>query len=1288
MATRRIFTHRRMRGQAALMNVGAIGSGARPVKLEVLRSGSAPNEARADLGPASAAAYGVIRDGNQPYGVYLRWQVDPAVGLPSEPFKVWRRPAIPLLAYEEIPVRAFAGPFATYYVLPRDMIGIEVTVLSHGGAVSCIVMGLANGIEIDNVVTMGTLAVPAGGLRVTEISAPRIELLAIAGVPDATVTLRGIALDDADKISNWTLLETVGLPVDEGEFADLAPQRHGVKQGLAGAETDALSAAVDRFRRGVNPLGWHPAFPTGEGAPLWELPRPEDLVNDAHRQLLPMVHDAMARPAAQQVTLTRRFDINPPQHLSGAAMPGEEGAAEVSPIKLLQTVVGTDPMQAVALGFGTGYAYEDLPPISLSDRMMFGDDSRSDWDFMVTGLWDRGLTGEDEPVELAVILPRPARVVPPPPPVDTRLHFLAHQRPAAADQPWVISTRTSWERLPLGGIAPVASFASARAHPGETFAQALMQRRPGAKGFTFIGNNENCKDPEYPRQSASDGNLPIPLSPGSVAVTYAIATQNIFGVWSPWVSQPFAASEPPVETVNIVAARLEPVDPGGGASACPAMLEVEFVVDWRVRTVARIEWRGKLFAAATRHHPPPAPSGTGVQRSLIGPAEGLAVTFAGDVPSVSLPGGQIDSLDKDGRQVVVPSAASQGDARRYRMRVPGFVLDFGGTAHIGLALGGRVTERATGRTGSFGPTAKVAYASDPRALPTMPLPNVPLASLPDAAGQSHVVLEWGAVPAAAGYVLYESSETKILASRNLAEAAPGTALYKRLERIKTEFRNNPERRDFTRVNRDLLTVNKLDVALPRGSQMIHLWVVLPVSHGGIEAPWPSVAAASDALIAYVAPRVAEPAPPTIEARRIETGAGFAAALRIGTRPTGGARPTRIDLYATASNDAARTLDSMGFPIASLTASAEDWTVVTDSANGAAWITAVTGTHRPAGSWNQRWYRAVAWSDDDLPRGVRGGRGRPSPAVPMLIPPDGPPVLGAPVVIWPAGGAPGDILLTFLADAPVGDTVVGPHFLFAEVRLGGEAEAHFLTGRDPADPATHYGRPLPLSQIATGAPAGSTDLMRDPAGAGRTYRLLVRRPAAMPGGSVTLRLTDPLGRTSERSVALQPGSIVPLPDLSPIDRFAISGRGTFFSFSTDADLDAGLAYVLRVRLTPRAGTGGTLGSVTFPGGIRNFRREKDFVRENGTMYLDDLLDPGAGLRLQFRLVRGVWTFEGDPAAVPAADALTVPSGVQFAMGRQEIGARTHFTIIARSALSRVHVRLTAPDGRHVDSRWEG
>src|SRR5690606_8880523 len=107
----------------------------------------------------------------------------------------------------------------------------------------------------------------------------------------------------------------------------------------------------------------------------------------------------------------------------------------------------------------------------------------SDWDYMVTGLWARGLDGHSEPREYAALIPRPRKVLPPPAPGDLALDFLAHHQPDAPDLPWKASTRLSWERLPFDNISAVASFVAAR-HDTAVAGPAtpLLERRLSGTG--------------------------------------------------------------------------------------------------------------------------------------------------------------------------------------------------------------------------------------------------------------------------------------------------------------------------------------------------------------------------------------------------------------------------------------------------------------------------------------------------------------------------------------------------------------------------------------------------------------------------------------------------------------------------------------------------------------------------------------------------------------------------------------------------------------------------------------
>ena len=93
-----------------------------------------------------------------------------------------------------------------------------------------------------------------------------------------------------------------------------------------------------------------------------------------------------------------------------------------------------------------------------------------------------------------------------------------------------------------------------------------------------------------------------------------------------------------------------------------------------------------------------------------------------------------------------------------------------------------------------------------------------------------------ALPGAAGYVVYTSNEFTLLDRTGQPRAAPDATLSQRLVAMQAAFDADPDRNAFTRVNDTLLTATSLDVAIPRGSQAIHAWIVLPVSAGGTEAP--------------------------------------------------------------------------------------------------------------------------------------------------------------------------------------------------------------------------------------------------------------------------------------------------------------------------------------------------------------------------------------------------------------------------------------------------------------------
>jgi hypothetical protein len=790
-------------------------------------------------------------------------------------------------------------------------------------------------------------------------------------------------------------------------------------------------------------------------------------------------------------------------------------SSRVAPLPTMWLGAGSDPFLSLVLGFGTAYpASRELGPAGPGAH-----------DYMITAHWARGLDGGSPPLDYAAIIPAPGAAAPPAPPANMVCQHIGFLRPPARDGDWRLSNRISWDRPPDFQLFRNASFALARAGISPPQAsQPLVDKRVSG-GFRPIAINRattNPPDPEPHRLHAIDKEIPIPSSPGMRSAKYGAAVQDIYGQWTPWVSVADTASQPDPEEVRIVNARMTTTVPGSGAS-CPATLEIEFLWDWRVRTPQTIRFAGRLYAAADHGSPPPSlvvPGG--LDRSVGGGGALLAVTFLGDTPSA--PGATVVGLNEGGDQQVAFGPAQGDESRRYRLTLAGLSLDFALSGHIGLALWAQCTERIPpARTSAWSTNPLVIATSDPRP-PVVPVDHVTLASLPDAGGQCHARISWAVQPNAIGYFVYESDETQLLDARGLPQPLPSQTLDDRLLVIEQAFTAAPAalRRNFTRLNSTPVKDGSIDVALPKGSTAIHVYVVLGSSAGQIESDWPGGPDAKDSLIAVAAPRVMNPAPPTLEVQRYldqtSTPPVFKARLQITTRP--GPRAAKIDLHRVRVDDAAADLDTMGPPIARLVSSGGGFTVnrITDPRYGS-YIQSAQGTDAPSGSWRRVWYRATAWTDRDDTRGGLAGRSPASTAAWVVIPPpDGPEVsklsLGS-------GPTPPDVVVQWTSAAPLARTPLGAHVVTVRAALAGAPlKTDPLLSVDAA-----------LDRLPSAPPASGSGVWIFAKAAGLvTYRALIRRAAVTDPVRCAVRITDPLGRTGEALADIPGGPVNPAPDL--------------------------------------------------------------------------------------------------------------------------------------------------------------
>ena len=1072
----------------------------------------------------------------------LRWMLNATMGMPTEPFGIWARPHTAKPPWEPLLITerqlAFAGSsvMITWTNGAMSRVSLDVQALSGG-----YIFAFSGGPLLSNICTF--TAFDAGSSTV-ELAAPVIDGLLVP--PGVGVTqVRGILPAFLVSSAGWTLIELVGLPVKQADWSGIGKQ--GEPQGMTGSLTDAQTAAVRRLERGAPPVGWSPLLAAGYPAPPWSAPSFPALVQEVNTCLLDQLR-AIVRdfPADQQAAQVVSVPVPPPTNSSGCQMNANPSTSTLTPLPMMLMAASVDPFLSLVLGFGTAYSGQEDPSV-------FGDD------FMVTAHWEKGLDGASAPLDYAAVIPAPGSAILPGPPANMAGQELGALRPLARDGDWRDSVRVSWDRPPSLQLLRAASFAAARVGVSPSAAaQPLMDPRPSG-GYRPIGVNQTTcpRDPEFFRLNVIDRELAIPANPGSLTVKYGAAIQDIYGQWTPWVTVDQALAQPDLEPVPIVRADLTPAAPASG-SVCPATLELEFLWDWRIRSPTQITFAGLMYPAASHGSPPPSLTiPAGLDRSLAGGGAPLVVTFVGDVPSA--PGATITALCENGDEAGGFGAPQGDDTRRYRLGLSGLALDFASTGFIGVAIWARGQELvAPQRLTAWSGQPKVVSTGDPRP-PVVTAQCVKLGSLPDATGSSHVQISWATQPNVAGYFLYEATEASLLHAYGLPEPAQSATLDQRLGVLTAAFCANPLRRPFTRLNSTALQAASTDIALPRGSAGIHLYVVLGISSGQVESCWPSGATPDKSLIAVAAPYITSPAEPMIEVQRLfdstASPPAYTASILVTTRP--GPRPVRVDLHRVRVDDAARELDTMGPPVARVAASGAGWTVTqtSDPVYGP-YIATVQGTDAPPGSWRRVWYRATAWTAADDTRGALAGRSAASNAAWVVLPPTDGPVLSA----LQLGGGPGpaDVVLQWACASPVAPTPLGPHLIAARARVtGAPAQATpllcldgTLDGLGDAEPATGSGVWI----------AGTSSGLS-------TYRAIIRRAAVTDRVDFAVRITDPVGRTGAQLLTIASGPADPAPDLAGLAMRTVPGAPprivlTFTSTSpVVAPLDG--PYALRI-----------------------------------------------------------------------------------------------------------------------------
>lgn len=1076
--------------------------------------------------------------------VQLRWLLAPDRGYPTEPFTVWRRPAMPAQGEVPVPVTTLNFLGMRVFNFDRPRVFVRAGILCSGNET---LIAFAGAPFASSIVAVRNLT---SGFHSESLSAPAIQCFVLSA--GATlVSITGLDHQAADD-PQWKPIEIVGLPVDPGAGGGFASM---TKQGFVTALGDPRAAALDRFQRGAPFYGWQGQITPVVAAPPWQLADPN--------AMLKVMDVSMLEP------LRKMIENNPPnaqgEFVVDHMLPlvgggGDPAHASFKPLQTLLFGAATDPLASLIGGYGTAFVDVDIPPITLGDRQLFGDPTRSDWDYMVTARFDRGADGESVSVEYAAIVFAPGIASPPPVPTNLAAANDGLRSPQGTDADWLGVTRVSWDKLADSLPFRVGSYAFARSRQVPAGAVVpLMDPRPYDTALQPISATTSPAQEATGRLLALDERYAIASTPNPNVLLYGLAHQDLFGLWSAWSSAPFTIGEPPVRPVSIISTRLDVTPQPAGL--CPATLVLEFAWDWATRSPLRFDFVGRLYAQAKLGAAPSDLSVPAGLQTTLGGAPGfmLQVVHNGVAAGVTVTGtpsvvATLQYLSLDGKTFdAVPSTAA--GPRRYRLTVTGFNLNFNAAPRIGLALWGRALEhRAPQRIGDWSGAPSVASTADPRPpVLTIEHEDVLLASMADAAGEHHARIEWPDAAGAVGYFVYTTTEEKLRADHGLASASKSLTLSQRLLALRDAFEADPSRRSFTRVNAQPVTTTSLPITLPRGTKEIHLFVVLGQSAGQVESGWPQPSEPNlrKRPIAYAAPQLVLPSPPDLEVARVLDDSvappAWRAQLRVRSKP--GAAVSRIDLHRVRVPEAALALDTMGPPIARVTGSSGPYVVsptVSSEAGVAQAIGTIGGRDAVEGSWKRVFYRAVAWAGDDPARGLYGGRSPASALREVIVPPAEPPDLSALAWHWPGGGLP-DAQVDATSLAPVDETPLGPHRLQVSViaQHGDGSSSTLFT--HPAVPGTADR----LDQVPTVPPApGDHGLWRATAAPGQTaLHLLLRRASTDDRLRVRWLLSDPLGRATERVIEVPPGSPIKAPDILSPKVVKVLGKGFVLSFVT-------------------------------------------------------------------------------------------------------------------------------------------
>jgi hypothetical protein len=948
-----------------------------------------------------------------------------------------------------------------------------------------------------------TLSVPAGSAVLSAFSAARgaghlvdqrivagpvaALTMTLAGSPVGSIVVEGNATINQTAVipmntlvndPGWRLVERVGLPATspafDGSGYPLDPQ------GPVGSEVDPVEAATRRVKGGTPDTGWPATTDRGTSPEAFVAPDAELLVTKELRPLVDAVAELLRLVAepSQQAEGEVSIATTAPRSVHGVnastVWQSRARPSTIKPLGIMLVAAGADPFAALALGFGTTF------DLQVSREFTLAQTSRMPVVFMITVEHKVLLKLKVPPLptpvtitlagELAAVylgerpaLPAsPAGLMAVPSTTNPRL-----DPPGTIDGAWLEVVELSWALpvTPIGSLARPCGYAIARGFPGAPMEIRTEKRLSGGWTSFVPATSAGSEQPTSIRFTETGVPEVFPGDPPTFV--YSVVAHDWFGRWSGWVSTDHSrVSVPPqIPAMRKVALTIQDT----GLATYNAAAAVEFSWDWSHRRPAQIHLRILMHEEGSA---PPAVAGSAL--SVGGPTvPDLILNFA--AAGINTPPVGVDLIAEE----------SLGTLRTYQTVIEGIQLAFGAHPKIQVTARARATERVV-------PMRLSAWSRDVQTGAASPIPPPPpfvpasmwWSSVPDPRGVSRTTLQWAVT--APLYAVYVADETALLRELDLPSPDLEMPSADRLPALRA-LNFESARRAFRRIA-DRIPVNSLEVALPRGSKLIHFYGVVPISSTGVEGSLP---ASGNSYFAVASPVVKTPEVPRVVARD----AGGVVSIRV-EAPELRVQVGRIEIFRAPSRHRAVSVEDSGPPIASVDASL--------GVRSGGIIRWEISDPSPGPAWQSVYYRAVAYGVADRTRGEYGGKSLPSPAI-EVVPssPLPPPVSDLTVEDIPE--EPDYRLVSFLSDVTLARTPRGVHSFAVQTV---ELDASVTTRRAVADSLQLVSATLP------GPDEQPDSIFRfDPVNprAGRTYAWV---PRDLRG--VTVEITDPANRTTRRT----------------------------------------------------------------------------------------------------------------------------------------------------------------------------